>query len=109
MHGRFLPRGASSADGRISLLCIAECALVSGRGYYAAGPTRDVLRRPDRREGVLARPPDGVNAKNTACTPVSVRNAGDLAKAGSQPYEVAVVGATVTRQLSTAHSAGYLC
>src|SRR6266567_1985397 len=38
---------ASSAGGRISLLCIAECASVSGRGYYATGPTLDVLRRPD--------------------------------------------------------------
>ena len=49
--------------GRISLFCIAECATVSGRGYYAIEPALDVLRRPDRREGVLARPPDGVNVK----------------------------------------------
>jgi len=46
--------------GRISLLSIAECATVSGRGYYAIEPVLDVLRRPDRREAVLGRPPDGV-------------------------------------------------
>ena len=37
------------------LLCIAGCAGVSGRGYYAAGPVLDVPGRPRRGEAVLVR------------------------------------------------------
>ena len=70
MHGRFLPRGASSAGGRISLLCIAECATVPGRGYYAIEPALDVPRRPDRRGGVLARPTDRGKYEATLCAPL---------------------------------------
>jgi hypothetical protein len=47
MHRQFLPLGASSASRAETLLsCIAGCSGVSGRGYYAAGPVLDVLRRP---------------------------------------------------------------
>ena len=56
MHGRVLLLGTSSAGERISLLCIAGCAAVSGRGYYVAGPVLDVPGRPCRDGAVLARP-----------------------------------------------------
>ncbi len=62
--------GANSAGRRISLLCIAECASVSGRGYYATEPALDVLRRPDRREGVLARPTDRGKCEATLRAPL---------------------------------------
>ena len=47
-------------------LCMEGCAATSGRGYYVTGPALDVPGRPDRREGVLARPTDGANA-NQGC------------------------------------------
>jgi hypothetical protein len=59
MHRRVLPLGTSSAGGRISLLCIAGCIAVSGRGYYVTGPALDVPGRPGWVKVVLVRPTDG--------------------------------------------------
>jgi hypothetical protein len=44
--------------GRNSLSCIAGCAAVSGRGYYATGPALDVPGRLRWDEAVLACPAD---------------------------------------------------
>jgi hypothetical protein len=38
------------------LSCIAGCAVVSGRGYYTAGPPLDVPGRLQHGEAVLLRP-----------------------------------------------------
>ena len=53
MHRRVLPLGAIFARWAKSLLCIAECAGVSGRGYYAARPVLDVPGRPAEAEPSL--------------------------------------------------------
>ncbi len=79
-HGWFLPRGCESAWWTDFAVVVAECATVSGRGYYAIEPALDVLRRPSRHEGVLARPPEGVNAKQHRAPLLACRNAGGPAK-----------------------------
>src|SRR5690242_10736101 len=53
----FLPLGAIRPLERAGCaITHAECAGVSGLGYYAAGPDSDVLRRLRHCEAVLIRP-----------------------------------------------------
>ena len=74
MHGQFLPLGASSARlAEILLSCIAGCAGVSGRGYYATGPVLDVPGRPRQGKAVLVRPAGMSEMPNDGlCTGIKV-------------------------------------